>query len=221
MNRGERVAEARRAAAPPRRDGWLTRDLAGSIVETMGILTASPTDLRAPDRCAVELSTTKGPVLIELDRALAPLGVDRFYSLVRLGFFQRVAFFRVVLGFVAQAGIHGDPAVSKVWRKALLEDDPVRAKNLEGTVTFATSGKNSRTTQFFINLKDNSRLDGMGFAPIGRARDLSAARALNSQYGDSPPSGQGPLQGRIQREGNGYLEAEFEHLDYILGANIV
>ncbi len=122
---------------------------------------------------------------------------------------------------MAQAGLHGDPAVNKVWRNARIKDDPRGASNDAGTVTFATSGRDSRTTQFFINLKDNRRLDAMGFTPFGAVRDLTVARSLFSGYGDSPPSGTGPMQGRIQREGRAYLEKDFPQLDLIRAARVL
>lgn len=176
---------------------------------------------RAPETFAVVLHTTKGPITIDLERALAPHGVDRLYNLVTLGFFTDVAFFRVVKGFVAQGGLHGDPTISRAWRDARIPDDPVKTSNVEGTLTFATSGKDARTTQVFINLRNNARLDAMGFAPLGKVRDLSVVTALHDGYGEAAPSGQGPQQGRIQREGNLYLRADFPELDYILRAEVV
>ena len=175
----------------------------------------------APPKFAVRLETTQGDIYIDVDRALAPLGADRFHQLVGLGFYDDVAFFRVVANFVVQVGLNGDPEVNRVWREARFPDDPVRASNDAGTVTFATSGPASRTTQFFINLKNNARLDAMGFSPFGRVRDLSVVSKLYAGYGEGAPSGQGPQQGRIQREGNAYLRAEFPKLDYIKQAKIV
>lgn len=175
----------------------------------------------APERFVVQLSTTRGPVLLDVERELAPHGADRFYSLVTAGFFTDVAFFRVVEGFMAQAGLHGDPAVNKAWRNARIPDDPVATKNARGTVSFATSGKDARTTQIFVNYRDNIRLDGMGFSPFARVRDMAPVDALFSGYGDGPPSGRGPQQGRIHREGNAYLKADFPELDYIESAELV
>ena len=176
---------------------------------------------RAPERYAVRFDTTKGPVIIDVTRAWAPLGADRFYTLVRDGYFTDVAFFRVVSGFMAQAGIHGDPEVNTRWRPRRIADDPVVQSNTRGMVSYAMGGPGTRTTQFFINFVDNSRLDGMGFAPFGQVRDMTAVDALHSGYGEGPPSGRGPNQGRIQTEGNAYLRAEFPQLDYIRSASIV
>lgn len=177
--------------------------------------------LTAPETYLAVLRTSKGEIRINVSRALAPRGADRFYSLVQAGFYADVAFFRVVAGFVAQAGLHGDPAISRAWRDARIPDDPVRASNEAGTVVFATSGANARTTQFFINLRHNARLDAMGFAPFGRTLDLAVVERLHAGYGEGPPGGRGPQQGRIQREGNTYLRAEFPALDYIVRAEIL
>ncbi len=184
------------------------------------LLAPSEANETAPDSFSVTLETTKGPIIIDLDRSLAPIGVDRFYNLVRIGFFADLAFFRVVERFVAQAGISGDPATSKIWSRALLQDDPVKGSNTEGTVTFATSGKNARTTQFFVNMRNNARLDAMGFAPIGRVQDMSVVSALHSGYGEAAPGGDGPMQGRLRREGSAYLRAEFPELDFIRSAEV-
>jgi peptidyl-prolyl cis-trans isomerase A (cyclophilin A) len=173
------------------------------------------------DRFSVELETTRGPIVVEVDPTWAPLGAARFRELVEAGFYDDVAFFRVVPGFVAQAGMSGDPALNKKWRDARIKDDRVTQSNTRGTVTFATSGPHARTTQFFINLKDNTRLDAMGFAPFGIIRDMTIADALNGEYGDGAPNGRGPQQGRIQREGNTYLRAEFPNLDFIRRARLL
>jgi peptidyl-prolyl cis-trans isomerase A (cyclophilin A) len=176
---------------------------------------------KAPDRYTVALETTKGTINIDVRRDWAPLGADRFYNLVRLGFFEDMAFFRVLDHFVAQTGLHGDPAVNSAWLNARIQDDPVKETNTTGMVTFATSGPNSRTTQFFINTGDNAGLDRMGFAPFGRVRELDLARTLYAGYGEGAPSGRGPMQARIQREGNAYLHEQFPDLDYIKRASIV
>lgn len=176
---------------------------------------------RAPAQYTVKLETTKGEILIDVTREWAPEGADRFYNLVKVGYYDDVAFFRVVEGFMAQVGIHGDPAVSRVWKAARIPDDPVRQSNTRGMVTFATSGPNSRTTQFFINFSDNSNLDGMGFSPFGRVSDMATVDALHNGYGEGAPRGRGPAQQRIQGEGNQYLRAEFPQLDYIRRATIV
>jgi len=178
-------------------------------------------DLTAPATFAVELQTSKGPIVIDVTRAWSPRGADRFYTLVRIGYFRQVAFFRVVEGFMAQVGIHGDPAVNRVWQNRRIQDDPVQQHNTPGMVSFATSGRDSRVNQFFINLVDNSRLDGMGFSPFGRVRDMAPVNALYSGYGEGAPSGRGPSQGRITGEGNVYLQRDFPELDYIRDARVL
>ncbi|HJL15906.1 MAG TPA: peptidylprolyl isomerase [Sandaracinaceae bacterium LLY-WYZ-13_1] len=178
-------------------------------------------DQRAPEVFTARLSTDEGPIDIEVHRDWAPHGADRFYTLVREGFFEDVAFFRVMDGFMAQAGIHGDPAVNARWRNRTIPDDPPVESNTRGMVSFAMAGPNSRTTQFFISYGDNSNLDEMGFAPFGRVQDMSAVDSIHAGYGESAPRGQGPTQGRLQREGNAYLEAEFPELTYIRSATIV
>lgn len=179
-----------------------------------------PASPSAPPQYRVHLDTTAGLITIEVERALAPRGADRFYELVQRGFYDGVAIFRVVPGFVAQFGLHGDPRVNKVWRDARIPDDPVRAKNERGTICFATSGKDARTTQVFLSLRDNSRLDAMGFAPFGRVQDLSVAERFYSEYGEGPPGGQGPHQSRIVKEGDAYLSPNFPKLDRIRSARL-
>lgn len=177
-------------------------------------------DRTAPEQFSARLETTKGEIIIDVTRAWAPRGADRFYTLVKLGYFDDTAFFRVVQGFMAQIGIHGDPRVNEVWRSRRIPDDAAQQSNTRGMVSFATSGPDSRVNQFFINLVDNSRLDAMGFAPFGKVREMAAADALHAGYGEGAPAGMGPMQVRIQREGNTYLRAEFPQLDYIVKARI-
>lgn len=178
-------------------------------------------DQRAPDVFTARLDTTAGRIDIEVHRDWSPYGADRFYTLVREGFFQDVAFFRVIDGFMAQGGLHGDPAVNARWRSRRIPDDPPGQSNTRGMVSFAMAGPGTRTTQFFINLVDNARLDSMGFTPFGRVRDMRAVDALHSGYGEGAPSGRGPSQSRIQAEGNAYLRRDFPELDYIRSASIV
>lgn len=180
-----------------------------------------PGDQHAPDTFTVRLDTTKGPILLDVHRDWAPHGADRFYTLVREGYYTDIAFFRVISGFMAQAGIHGDPAVSARWRNRRIPDDPPRQHNTRGMVSFAMAGPGSRTTQFFINFGDNSRLDSMGFAPFAQVRDMETVDHLHSGYGEGAPRGRGPDQSRMQREGNSYLRESFPELDYIRSATIV
>lgn len=185
----------------------------------MSLLAPTP-DPVAPERFLVTLETSAGTILVEVERALAPRGADRFHHLVSLGYYDGAKFYRAVAGFMVQFGLHADPKVSAAWKNQRIQDDPVRAKNLPGTVSFATSGPNARSTQVFINLGDNRRLDAMGFAPFGKVQELEPVKRLYTGYGDGPPGGQGPQQGRIHREGNAYLEAEFPRLDAIRSARV-
>jgi len=176
---------------------------------------------QAPASYKVKFDTTKGRFVVQVSRAWAPLGADRFYNLVKNGFYDNVRFFRVISGFMVQFGINGDPKVMAAWRAAPLKDDPVAQSNKRGTITFATAGPNTRTSQVFINFSDNSQLDGMGFAPFGRVvSGMDVVDKLNAEYGEGAPRGRGPDQSRMQREGNAYLTANFPRLDYIKKATI-
>lgn len=160
--------------------------------------------------------------MVRVTRAWAPRGADRFYNLVEHHFFDGSVFFRVLAGFVAQFGLSSNPRISAAWARATIPDDPVLKSNLRGTLSFATAGPNTRTTQLFINLGNNTRLDAMGFAPFGEVVEgMNIVDELYSGYGDGPPSGDGPNQSLISREGNTYLERDFPHLDRILTARVL
>ena len=169
----------------------------------------------APATYDVKFETSKGNFVVKVTRELSPIGADRFYNLVKNGFYDDVRFFRVVPNFVVQFGMNGDPGVGKVWQEARIKDDPVKGSNTKGTITFATSGPNSRTTQVFINLKDNARLDGMGFSSFGTVTEgMDVVEKLHSGYGESPQ------QGQITAQGNAYLDKQFPQLDKVLKATI-
>jgi len=185
------------------------------------LLNPSAANEQAPARYTVELDTTAGTIRMDVHREWAPNGADRFYNLVRMGYYTDIAFFRVIDGFMAQTGLHGSPQVNTAWRDASIPDDPVTQSNTRGMVSFATRGPNTRTVQFFINFGDNSRLDGMGFSPFARVTDMTPVDALYKGYGEGAPRGRGPDQSRINREGNSYLRASFPQLDYIRSARIV
>jgi peptidyl-prolyl cis-trans isomerase A (cyclophilin A) len=176
----------------------------------------------APDVFHVNLDTSKGPVTIEVHRDWAPIGADHFYSLVKTGFYNDARFFRVVRNFVVQFGVSGDPQTNRLWSTVSLPDDPVTQHNTRGTITYATRGPNTRTTQVFINLKDNrAALDHSGFAPFGKVTTgMEAVDNFYNSYGDMPPRGQGPDPSQIQLQGNVYLESRFPRLDYIKKATV-
>ena len=170
----------------------------------------------------VRFETTKGDILIEVRRDLSPHGADRFYNLVRAGFFDDSRFFRVRAGFIAQFGIPGDPAIAAVWRDQTIPDDPARESNTRGTISYAMTGPNARTTQLFINLGDNSRLDKDGFAPIGKVIEgMNVVGQLYSGYGEEAGGGmRGGKQGKIFEGGNTHLDREFPKLDKLLTARV-
>jgi len=176
---------------------------------------------QAPATFKVRFDTSKGPFVIEVTRAWAPAGADRFYNLVKNGFYDDVRFFRVIPGFMVQFGINGDPKIAAPWRNARIQDDPVRQSNTRGMVTYAMGGPNTRTTQIFINFGNNAALDRQGFSPFGRViSGMNVVDALNGEYGEGAPQGRGPNQGRVQMEGNAYLQKEFGRLDFIKKATI-
>jgi peptidyl-prolyl cis-trans isomerase A (cyclophilin A) len=176
---------------------------------------------QAPPTYKVKFDTSKGPFVIEVHRDWAPLGADRFYNLVKNGYYDNGRFFRVISGFMVQFGLNADPAISTQWRAARIGDDPVTQSNARGLITFATAGPNTRTTQVFINFANNSMLDKQGFAPFGQViSGMNVVDALYSGYGEGAPSGGGPDQSRVQREGNAYLTTAFPKLDYIKSATI-
>jgi peptidyl-prolyl cis-trans isomerase A (cyclophilin A) len=178
---------------------------------------------KAPDVYEVKFTTTKGEFVVQVTRAWAPVGADRFYNLVRHHYFDDNSFFRVVPGFVIQFGMSPSPSVNKAWDKATLKDDPVVQSNTPGSLTFATSGPSSRTTQVFINLGNNSSLDSLGFAPFGRVTSgMEVVSQIYSGYGDLPEmGGQGPSESRIETEGKPYLDKNFPKLDTIITATII
>ena len=179
---------------------------------------------QAPESYRVKLETTKGDVVIEVQREWAPNAADRFYNLVKIGYYDGTRFFRVIDGFMAQVGMHGDPAVQAAWADASIPDDPVTHANTRGAVTFAAKASpNSRTTQIFINYGDNSYLTRYGaFAPFGMVIEgMEVVDSLYSGYGDGAPQGKGPSQAELTRRGNAYLDESFPKLDAIVHATLV
>lgn len=187
----------------------------GSLTEPSKLTETAPATYKA------KFTTTQGDFVVEVQRELAPNGADRFYNLVKNGYYDDTAFFRVVEGFMVQFGISGKPELNSVWRSARIPDDPVKAQNTRGMITFATSGPNSRTTQVFINYVDNLNLDQMGFAPFGKVvSGMEVVDKLFKGYGEGAPRGMGPNQMEIQSRGNEYLKSDFPKLDYTTKAVI-
>ena len=170
----------------------------------------------------VKFETSKGDFIVQVHRDWAPNGADRFAELVEAGYYDNCRFFRVIDGFMAQVGINGDPSVTARWQNRTIPDDHVLESNRRGYVTFATSGPDSRTTQFFINFKNNANLDSMGFSPFGQVIEgMEVVDSLYKGYGEGAPQGNGPSQGQLNAEGNAYLDREFPKLDYIKTATII
>lgn len=174
---------------------------------------------KAPEHYKVKFVTTRGEFTLAVTRAWAPLGADRFYTLVKHHFYDNASIFRVVPNFVAQFGISAYPPVTAAWRGTDIKDDPVTQSNKKGYITFATSGPNTRTTQVFINLQDNVRLDKMGFAPFGvvEGEGMKVVNMFYDQYGDDA----GPDQPKIEKQGKAYIDKGWPKLDTIKSATLL
>jgi peptidyl-prolyl cis-trans isomerase A (cyclophilin A) len=182
----------------------------GSLMNPASLKAVAPATFKA------EFTTAKGVFVVEAHRDWAPNGVDRFYNLVKNGYFTNAGFFRVVPNFMVQFGLNANPAINAAWRNANLRDDPTKESNKRGYITFATAGPNTRTTQLFINFKDNAFLDSQGFAPFGTVVEgMDVVDKIYSGYGESPD------QGRITAEGDAYLSKNFPNLDKIKSASIL
>ena len=170
----------------------------------------------APEEYAVTFETTAGNFVLTVYRDWAPRGADRFYNLVTNGFYNEQRFFRVVPGFVVQWGMSGDPEITKEWANAQFLDDPVKESNTRGRISFAATNRpNSRTTQVFVNLGDNTNLDGMRFAPFGEVTEgMDVVDKINAEYG------QQASQGYIAEQGNAYLQEAFPNMDYIKSVRV-
>jgi peptidyl-prolyl cis-trans isomerase A (cyclophilin A) len=195
------------------------------VPPTAALLHPDPAKISAagPDSFVIHAVTSRGEFDVKVHRNWSPKGADRLYYLTSNNFFDGIRFFRVIAGFMAQFGVHGDTAVAHAWNKLTIADEPVKHGNKRGTLTFAkTSAPNSRSTQFFINFGDNAQLDGGGFSPVGEVTSgMNVVDSLYSGYGDGADmGGQGPLQGRLGAEGNAYLKAGFPKLDYFVTARV-
>jgi peptidyl-prolyl cis-trans isomerase A (cyclophilin A) len=197
----------------------------GPLASTLhpALLDVGKASEKAPATFKAKFTTGRGDFVVEVHRDWAPNGADRFYNLVKLGFYDDTRFFRAISGFMVQFGISGDPAVNAKWQEANIPDDPVGQSNKPGFVSFAQRGTpNTRSTQVFINYGDNKNLDGMRFAPFGQVvKGMDIVESLYQGYGEGAPRGAGPDQGRIQAQGNAYLDSQFPKLDAIKRAEIV
>lgn len=178
---------------------------------------------KAPDIFLVRFETTKGNFLVEAHRKWAPIGTDRFYELLRAGFFDDSRFFRVRKGFIAQFGISGNPSVNKAWKDRQIKDDPVQQHNLRGYLAYAMTAPNTRNTQIYINLADNIRLDTAGFAPFAKViENMTVVNGLFAGYGENAGGGmRGGKQSRMLEDGNAYLDANFPKLDRLIRASLL
>jgi peptidyl-prolyl cis-trans isomerase A (cyclophilin A) len=175
-----------------------------------------------PDSFDVSMETSAGTVRVRVTRAWAPLGAYRFYNLARNGFYDGSRFFRVIPGFVAQFGASGDPAADSAWLDQPLPDDPRTVLNRAGTLTFASAGPDTRTTQLFFSYRSNEMLDAQGFTPIGRVVEgMEVLFRLNGDYGEVAPQGSGPSFGCILRGGNEYLQRRYPKLDSIHRVQVI
>jgi len=197
----------------------------GPLASTLHPLLLDPSNAKdtAPAVFKAKFTTSKGDFVLEVHRDWAPNGADRFYNLVKLGFYDDTRFFRVVDGFMVQFGISGDPAVNAKWQESGIPDEPGKQSNKKGFITYAQRNTpSSRTTQVFINLVDNARLDGMHFVPFGQVvQGMDVVDSLYKGYGEGAPMGAGPDQVRIQSLGNAYLDVKFPKLDGIKRAEIL
>ena len=187
------------------------------------LLNPAALNAKAPDLFRVKFETTHGDFVIEVHRDWAPLGADRFFNLVKARFFSNVVFFRYHTGFIVQFGISPDPKVTAAWSKAMIKDDPVKEHNTKGTITFAMGGPNTRTTQFFINLADNSGLDAQGFSPFGTVTEgMDIVMGLYAGYGEMKEmGGAGPSQELLSTQGKPYIDKNFPRLDSIKSATVI
>lgn len=181
---------------------------------------------KAPATFKAKFTTSKGDFVVTVQRDWSPNGADRFYNLVKNGYYNDVRFFRVIENFMVQFGIHGDPKLNTAWREARIPDDPAKPgmSNKRGFITYAKTGQpNSRTTQVFINFKDNAFLDGQGFTPFGQVDEagMKVVDQLYNGYGEGAPRGAGPDQTKTQTEGNAYLTKDFPKLDFVKKAEIL
>ncbi|MEZ5291157.1 MAG: peptidylprolyl isomerase [Vicinamibacterales bacterium] len=202
--------------------GALAGPAAGQGTARKSLMNPAGLKETAPATYNVKFDTSVGEFVIKVTRAWSPNGADRFYNLVKNGFYDDARFFRAIPNFMVQFGINGNPAVSKVWQSARIPPDPVTQSNKRGFITFAMGATpDTRTTQVFINFRNNTNLDKMGFAPFGEVvSGMDVVDKIYTGYGEGAPRGSGPAQGRVQAEGNAYLMKSFPKMDFITKATI-
>jgi peptidyl-prolyl cis-trans isomerase A (cyclophilin A) len=189
---------------------------AGPMTPAAKLRNPSAATERAPATYKARFDTSAGVFVVEVQREWAPLGADRFYNLVKNGFYDDARFFRVIDNFMVQFGINGNTGIQRAWLNTQLKDDPVKQSNKPGYITFATAGPNTRTTQVFINYRDNAPLDKQGFAPFGQViSGMDVVQKLYSGYGEKPNAGNAYLM-----QGNEYVTKQFPRLDFIKKASI-
>ena len=195
---------------------------AGALGQSAALKDPAKLKEQAPAKYNARFDTSAGAFVVTVTREWAPLGADRFYNLVKNGYYDDVRFFRAIPNFMVQFGINGDPALNAAWRNARIGVDPVKQSNRRGYITYAMGGSpDTRTTQVFINFRDNTGLDAQGFAPFGQVTTgMDIVDKLFQGYGEGAPGGDGPDQGRIQTEGNAYLKKDFAKLDFVKKATI-
>ncbi len=210
-------AAAALAQAPPAKTAHKPAPRPNPLLNPYGFRAVAPPVYR------VRLTTTHGDFTVEVNRAWAPLGADRFYNMVRSRYLNNSSFYRIAPGFIVQFGMAADPAVNSAWDKAPIKDDSVKQSNKRGTLVFATSGPNSRTTQLFINLRDNTMLDSQGFAAFGTVTEgMDIVDGLYSGYGEiKEMGGHGPSQAQAGKLGKPYLDKDFPKLDSVKSAIVI
>ena len=210
--------EPKEEAAPPQASAQAEQ---AALDAASPLLTPRELTDTAPDMYKVRFETSVGAIVVQVNRAWAPNGADRFYNLVKNGYYDDTRFYRVVEGFMAQFGLKGDPRIDQAWRDVTFPDDPSTESNARGRITFAHAGPNTRTTQVFFNFKDNTHLDASGFTPFGEVVEgLDVMDKIYAGYGELPPAGKGPDYAKAWVQGNAYLDAGFPEMTKILSAKL-
>ena len=210
--------EPKEEAAPPEASAQAEQ---AALDEASPLLTPAALTDTAPATYRVRFETSVGALVVQVNRAWSPNGADRFYNLVKNGYYDDTRFYRVVEGFMAQFGLKGTPRIDQAWRDVTFPDDPFTQSNKRGTITFAHAGPNTRTTQVFFNFKDNTHLDASGFTPFGEVVEgLGIMDKIYAGYGELPPAGKGPDYSKAWVQGNAYLDTNFPEMTKVLSATL-